>query len=149
MQKACNSCRSRQEFFFFSLWQCFLPCTLLVILFFEQDPYSNKYLVFACKNRLRYSRERAVQSLLIPTTPAACCAGRDGESRGGESRCGSGGAASGGSSAARNDGLGARCGGAAFLFAALFAAGRGPPGDRADSGLRRRMNHSIVKIIHQ
>ena len=36
--KVCKSCRSRQEL-------------------------SNEYLVFACKNRLRYSRERASQSL--------------------------------------------------------------------------------------
>ena len=42
----CKSCRSRQELF-------------------EQDPYSNESL--PAKNRRRYSRERASQSLLMHT----------------------------------------------------------------------------------
>ena len=51
------------KFSLFNIFQ-FLSMSLFLNLLFETDSYSNEYLVlFTCKIWLRYSRERALQSL--------------------------------------------------------------------------------------
>ena len=66
----CNSLHATflHPYFHFSVSGVLLhPCPFFLNLFFELDPYSNEYFLCTCKHRLRYSRERAVQNLLIPT----------------------------------------------------------------------------------